>query len=212
MQVEATQPGSFCWGLVPPGWDGGKSYHFLSPGFLGISGIPVSAAKSPDRIKELLRVLDYFAAPFGSEEYVFLVNGVEGIHYKLDKNGNIVDLPRFAKDIGSGISDLTNLTNSPPVYYFPGSADSLSDGPRMLELSRQVLPLGVQDPTLGLFSPTAIKQAGVLGTLNSDRLTGIISGRQPLSALDTWIQDWKSKGGEAMRKELEQALAAAHKK
>jgi hypothetical protein len=37
--------------------------------------------------QELLRILDYFSAAFGSEEYTFLNFGIEGTHHTLRPDG-----------------------------------------------------------------------------------------------------------------------------
>jgi len=34
----------------------------------------------------------------------------------------------------------------------------------------------------------------------------IVTGRQPLTALDTYIKDWKSRGGDMIRQEYQQSL------
>src|SRR3954454_22226130 len=63
---------------VPPGFDGGKAFYHTFPGYNSCAVIPSKVGKDAERAKELLRILDYFAAPFGSEEWLFLKNGIEG--------------------------------------------------------------------------------------------------------------------------------------
>ena len=45
-------------------------------------------------------------------------------------------------------------------------------------------------------------------TLTQDRMIAVITGRDPLSAFDTFVKDWRSRGGDQMRKEFEQELKA----
>src|SRR5437660_5380656 len=45
---------------------------------------------SPDRIKELLRIMNFLAAPFGSQEDLLLSYGIQGQDYSLDPKGNPV--------------------------------------------------------------------------------------------------------------------------
>jgi hypothetical protein len=73
--------------LVPPGFDGGQSYTYNGTGFGSTAAFPASAAKQQGRVEELLRVLDYYSAPFGSEEYNFLTFGIEGVHHTLQPDG-----------------------------------------------------------------------------------------------------------------------------
>ena len=37
-------------------------------------------------------------------------------------------------------------------------------------------------------------------------MVGIITGREPLSAFDAFVNDWRSRGGDQMRKEFEPEL------
>ena len=80
--------------MVPPfAADGGKPVYFLGPRILGYS---ILKKGSPDRVKEVLRMMDFFAAPFGSEEYNLTHYGVKDVHYALDGAGNPVADPTRA--------------------------------------------------------------------------------------------------------------------
>jgi putative aldouronate transport system substrate-binding protein len=45
-----------------------------------------------------------------------------------------------------------------------------------------------------------------LQTLTNDRMVAIITGREQLSSFDAFVNDWRSRGGDQMRKEYEQEL------
>ena len=45
-----------------------------------------------------------------------------------------------------------------------------------------------------------------LNQFGFDRATAIITGREPFSALDAAIRDWKSRGGDQIRTKFEQSL------
>jgi putative aldouronate transport system substrate-binding protein len=75
--------------------DGAKPVFFLGTGYG--AGTMLKKA-SPERIKELLGILNWTAAPFGSQEDLLLTYGVEGADYKLDSNGNPVTTERWAGD------------------------------------------------------------------------------------------------------------------
>lgn len=70
----------------PPGFDGGAPVIATSGGWWGF--VTATATASGERLEELLRVMDYFAAPFGSIEYTFLNYGIEGRHFTFDGSGN----------------------------------------------------------------------------------------------------------------------------
>ncbi len=184
--------------LVPPGFDGGKPVIDLTAGFSGIPAIPAKVGKDPERVKELLRVINYLAAPFGSEEWIFLNYGIEGVHHTVQADGS-----RIKTDLGNvEIGDLPNLSNNPPVYYYPTPGDAQE----AQIASRDFLAFGQENPVQTVFSPTNAAKAGILNQMRIDRVDAIVQGRDPLSALDAFIKDWRAAGGDQSRKEYEQAL------
>ena len=66
--------------IVPPfpAVAGGTPTYWTTPGILGYS---VVKQASPDRIKEILRVLNWLAAPLGTQEYLLKTYGLEGTHW-----------------------------------------------------------------------------------------------------------------------------------
>jgi putative aldouronate transport system substrate-binding protein len=69
----------------------------------------------------------------------------------------------------------------------------------------------VDDPSLGLYSPTDANKGGQLTQKFVDGLGEIVTGRNPLSNLEQLLSDWKSGGGDEMRKEYEHLYAASWK-
>jgi putative aldouronate transport system substrate-binding protein len=185
--------------MVPPGFDGGKGVTYNGTGFGSIAAIPASLGKDPERVKELLRVLDYFSAPFGSEEYTFLTFGIEGVHHTLQPDGT-----RILNDRGRAeINELGTIVTPPRVFYFPSDP---GDAAYLQNAARDIAALGIDNPALTAFSPTNSSKSAELSRLGIDRTTAIITGRDPLTALDTYIKDWQSRGGEQIRQELQAAL------
>jgi len=198
-RAKKTNPQANVLGLVPTGFDGGQAVTHTATGYFGFTAIPAKVGKDKKRAKELLRVLDYYAAPFGSEERNFLQYGIEGVHHTVQPDGT-----RLLTNVGKAeIGELNNQTNNVPTYFFP---EAPGDAQLMQNLVRDLLALGVNDPTLGLYSPTNSAKAGELRQLRIDRLNAIITGRESLSTLDTYIKDWKARGGDAIRKEYQDAL------
>ena len=60
---------------LPLSLGGGKPVYWLGVGNFGVTALKNASA---ERVKELLAVLNYLAAPFGSEEGLVLDYGVEG--------------------------------------------------------------------------------------------------------------------------------------
>jgi putative aldouronate transport system substrate-binding protein len=63
----------------------GKPVTYLSGGWVSST---VLKKASPERLKELLRIVDWLAAPFVSEEALLLSCGVEGQYFTRDANGD----------------------------------------------------------------------------------------------------------------------------
>jgi putative aldouronate transport system substrate-binding protein len=186
--------------LVPPGYDGGKGSIWLSSGFFGMASIPAKVGKDKERVKELLRIINYLAAPTGSEEQIFLANGLEVVHHDVQPDGSRVKNDLGKKDVSG---DMTNLSNSPQVLYYPANPEQ---GPLMQNSIRSLLEVGVQNPALTAVSQTAVTKTKELNDLLTDRVTRIITGRDDIKALDGVIQEWKNRGGAQIAKELATAL------
>jgi putative aldouronate transport system substrate-binding protein len=69
----------------------------------------------------------------------------------------------------------------------------------------------VSDPTLGMFSPTLGAKGAVINRTMLDGITDVVAGRRPIAEYDQLVKEWQSAGGEQIRKELQDQLAAASK-
>lgn len=76
------------------------------------------------------------------------------------------------------------------------------------KLAHQIIEIGLDDPSWPLYSATNVSKAAELNQFGFDRATAIVTGREPMSALDAAIAEWKSRGGDQIRQEFEQALQA----
>ncbi len=189
----AANPVSF----VLPGHDGGKGVAYLESGYFGFVAIPVTKGRDRERVKELLHILDYLAAPFGSEEFLAL-GGIEGVHFTVQPDGTRITTDQGRAEKG----DLVYLMNPAPVFYYP---DVPGDAQELQNVVREMAGQGIQNPTLGLYSPTNAAKSSELGQLRTDRLVPIITGREPFATFDTFVRDWRSRGGDMIRKELQDA-------
>jgi putative aldouronate transport system substrate-binding protein len=188
--------------LVPPGYDGGNPAVERSQGFFGMTCIPARIGQDTERVKELLRIVDYCQAPFGTEEYYFLRWGLPGVHHEVQNDAPVTN--------DKGRAEITSLSSGigrrNDIFYYPEAPD---DARLMQQWCKDQLAFGVDNPTYGLYSPTAIAKGSELQTLATDRITAIISGRDPVSTYDQFVADWRSRGGDQMRKEFEQELKSA---
>jgi len=186
-------------GLVPSALNGGKAVTRNTQGAFGIVGIP-SSVKDQGRVKELLRVLDYLASPFGSEENKFLSFGIEGVDSEKDAStGALTTTDQGVAERG----DLVYLMAGLPVFYYPtapGAAEAAQ------QTATAILKIGLDDPSWPLYSQTNIAKASELGQFGFDRVTAMITGREPLSSLPQALTDWRSRGGDQVRQEYQTSL------
>ena len=181
--------------------DGASPVFFLGTGY-GAGTMLKKAA--PERIKELLSILNWTAAPFGSQEDLLLTYGIEGVDYTLDPHGNPVTTDQWAGDAYN--MPWRYMAQRPQVMYnanYPAFTKLQADAESAL------IPIGVPDATLGYYSPTNNAKGIQLKLKFNDGLSEILQGSRPLSDLDQLVSDWQSNGGEDIRKEYLKAMAGA---
>jgi len=179
---------------------GQKPMHHFGDGFYATTTLKQAP---PDRIKELLRIMDWVAAPFGSQEDLLLTTGVPDRDYSLGSDGN--PIPTQFSNVDANSVPWKYLTQHPQVAYWPGIPDYAKAA---IDYEKAVIPIGVQDPTIGLSSPTFEKQGVPLNQTLQDAVFDLITGRRPLSDYDQIAKDWQAAGGNQIREELQQVIAA----
>jgi putative aldouronate transport system substrate-binding protein len=184
-----------------PAHDGGKAQHFFGRGYFGMTAFK----KAPDdRIKELLRIANWLAAPFGSAEDLLLTTGVKDTDYSVGSDGSIMVLPPSNQDANS--VPWKYIVQRPQVAYWPGIPEYAKAA---TDFEKAAVAVGVPDPTLGFTSATLDSKGSVLQQNLIDGITDILAGRRPLNDYDQLVRDWQTNGGNAIRTELEQSIAAA---
>lgn len=183
-----------------PGYSSGQGKIWLANPTHNITAFAKSAA---DRVKTLLQVANWMAAPFGTEEYLFRKFGVKGVDYQL-QSGDPVLTSTGNSEAQLGQFAIQYLTDAPMPLYYPG----LSQVAKAEYAHQQkVIPGGILNPTIGLYSDTDARKGGQLTTKMTDTQNAILQGRQPVSAWETAVKSWRSGGGDTIRGEYEKALA-----
>ncbi|MFF1356420.1 hypothetical protein [Streptomyces sp. NPDC058297] len=184
-------------GMTPSYW-----YGYGSVGFTAINN-----KVSKDRIETLLQIMNYLSAPFGSEERLFLDNGLEGTHHTRAKNGDVLLNKKGNAEVLTTRQAINFFGNAPQTLYLPGKSDTTRS---IHETEVALMKLGKANPTTGYFSDTyANKYASSTDEMRVS-IIDIVSGRKPLShfkkeALPKWQRD----AGNAIRDEFEKAIAAS---
>lgn len=189
--------------MALPGHDGGKQTFYLASGIFGYTAIPKSSA---NRVDELLGALNFLAAPFGTSEYLLLNYGVEGVDYHVGAGGNPIPTQQ-------GEADITipwgYLGAGPEVRYNATTPDSTRYA---YEGEKALIPLGISDPTVGLYSETYVDKSAVLTTNFLDGISDIMAGRRQMSDYGQLVSEWRSAGGNQMRTEYQKAYEEGQKK
>ncbi|MET4647780.1 hypothetical protein OG894_12310 [Streptomyces sp. NBC_01724] len=194
----------FPFGVIVPfaGKAGVTPAYTLGYGSVGYTAISKKA--DTKRVEMLLRVLDYLAAPFGTEERLFLDNGIEGTHYTRTSNGDIKLTAKGNAEAVTTAMPLAFLANTPEYIYLPGKSGLAS---KIHGWQEELLKLGKANPTSGHFSDTSTKKSASIGTAVSDTVLDVVAGRKPISAFQDQVKKWRSGGGDQMRAEYEASIA-----
>jgi putative aldouronate transport system substrate-binding protein len=178
-----------------------KPIYHTGPSNFGITYVKKS---DPERVKLLLRVLNYIASPFGSREWALLNYGVEGVHYNRSADGVPVLTDKGKNEV---LSTWKYITNNPEVLFDPNRSQQYATDIQSDE--KAMADVAISDPTLGFYSPTYAAQQALLDQALNDGVSDIVIGRSDLSALDGLVRDWRTNGGDKARAEYQDAIAAA---
>ena len=163
----------------------------------------VKKQDDPEKIKLILRMLNWLAAPFGTEEYLYRLYGEEGVDHEIDGQGN----PVLTKTgTANAVLPIRYLADSPFTIYQPGRPQ---DADTQHKYQSKEIPTGISNPTMGLFSNTAASKNATADKSFNDGVNDVIQGRRPPGDLKTLVSTWKTAVGDAMRKEYEEQLQAA---
>lgn len=184
--------------VQPPKAAGGGTagIHLGAP----IQNITAISSKSAGRAEALLDVLNYLAAPFGSEEHLFRTYGIEGVHHELDGTDPVLT-EKGVTEIQLG---LKYVVEGPWVNFQAGDpavAQAEHDA------QAAVVPQAVRNPVQGLFSDTGSRRGRQIDEKLAAVETDILAGRRPVSAWKDAADAWVRGGGDTIRAEYEEALA-----
>jgi putative aldouronate transport system substrate-binding protein len=187
---------------LPPPADGTSGHYWYGSGTFGITAIKKA---SPERIKEILRVMNFLAAPIGSEEYLLLHYGIRGTDWEFDANGNPTLTDKGQSDQMPWGAGTVTVPNPPQILFNPQDPEFA----RVIQAEQKVMDaVGESDPTIGLYSATNAARGNQITQTMVDGLIEILRGNQPIASLEQLVADWRKNGGDQTRAEYEQAFAA----
>jgi putative aldouronate transport system substrate-binding protein len=141
-----------------------------------------------DRVKELLGVMNYTSAPFGTEEYQLYTYGVEGKHYTKQPSGAPKLTTLGQKEVAVTYAFLGGRPTAITESEYPGYVQSMSAWQNAAAKVREK----------NLFEGIRVEEPAKMAALNQpfdDALQDIYRGRKPVSYLKTAIKQWQDNGG-----------------
>jgi len=154
-----------------------------------------------DRTEELLRVLDWCAAPFGSTEYELALYGVEDRHFTRAADGSPVPTDLGRRELAG---QYTLLGGRVPAVV--GTADL----PHFVHDLLGYLGATVKYLEPDLFAGIKLElpaNYSKVQVATEDKLNDVLRGRRPLGDIDTIVAEWRNTGGDEGRAFLEKTLA-----
>jgi putative aldouronate transport system substrate-binding protein len=155
---------------------------------------------SRERTEELLRVLDWCAAPFGSVEHQLNKFGVEGRHFERLADGSplLTDLGR--KEFCNQYQYMSGR-----VPTLVGSADVPNFVAQMMRYSRETYAYREPDPFRGFRLDYPANYSRLI-VPTEDKIRDIVRGRRPVSDIEQIAREWRRSGGDEGRRYFEKAL------
>jgi putative aldouronate transport system substrate-binding protein len=93
-----------------------------------------------------------------------------------------------------------------PLPLFYSGAPQITDV--VYESLASWLDAGIPNPVYGLYSPTNSTKGPAVGTYATNAINDVLLGREPVSSWTGVVREWRRRGGDAMRREYQEALAA----
>ncbi len=182
-----------------------KVQSYVTGGYISTN---VMKKASPDRVKELLRIVDYLAKPFGTQEDLLITYGLAPADYTIGADGN----PMLTSDgkTRSQYVPWQYMSDRPYATYYagiPNYAKHVNEVEKVLVDPK----IAVADVTLGFYSSTGASSAGKQAEQAwQDGMNNIMLGRDPMSSYDELVKSWQNTAGSKIKQEYNDAIAAAH--
>ncbi|OON80124.1 substrate-binding domain-containing protein [Streptomyces tsukubensis] len=187
--------------MMPPAWDdstpGGQWQGRANYATLIIKKAPRA------RVKQILRAMNALAAPFGTDGYLLRKYGVRGPDHTV-KGPDPALTPK-----GTAETYLPTIfaTDSPFTLYYPQKPEIV---PTQYAFQEEAVEQLIPNPAEALYSATDAKLSKLFNTNFDSLRKGIMQGRNRLGEWDDAVKEWRTKAGDRMRAEYEQAWETRH--
>lgn len=183
-----------------PGPDGTPGGRWLGDPNNSLGAI---AKGSKRNTRMLLRILDWMAAPLGTDAFTFRKYGIEGRDFTFEK-GEPILTPTGNSEAALGAFPIQYLADSPiPIYYagHPEGTDAVYAS------LKEIRPTAKTNVAYGLYAPTNSIKGRILSQITGNGTNDVLLGRQPVSSWNQVMKDWRASGGDEIRDQYEKAFA-----
>lgn len=186
--------------LIPFGAVEGRTpVYDMGYGTVGFT--PFKKTDDDKRIRELLGLINWLSAPFGTTEYMQKNWGTEGQDYTV-VDGNYQLTESGQQNVPGLKSALEIMAAGEGVIYNPRPEDS----EYIYEQEKKLLEFAMQRPTKGLYSDTNSKKGGELSQRISDVRDDVIQGRKTIDDFTAAVKTWEEGGGKKILDEFAEVL------
>jgi len=154
-----------------------------------------------ERTEEILRVLNWCAAPFGTTEFHLRQYGVAGKHHTVGSDGSPVLTDLARQEIADQY--LFIVGRYPAIVQTADVPNFVQD---LLTYSNETVKYLEPNPWAGIKLEFPANYSKVL-VPTEDKILDVLRGRRPISDLDTIVSQWRSGGGDEGRDFFAKALA-----
>ena len=154
-----------------------------------------------ERVEEILRVLNWVAAPLGTKEWELREYGVEGKHFTRGPDGSPVPTDLGRKELGSQYNFLVGRV--PAIVKTADVPNYVTD---LITWSNNTVKYLEKELTAGIKLELPANYSKVIQP-TEDKILDVVRNRRPISDLDQIVKEWRSSGGDEGRAFLEKALS-----
>lgn len=180
-------------------WDGSGEPvdRWLGPGTFYFVGLKKA---DPDRISEILGVVNALASPYGTAEYMTIAYGREGADYTVDDG-----VVTMTDEGTNNQMQPLNYVGAPAMVHTSTDTEAAR---LQYEAEATAMDHALARPTTGLESSTDQSKGSQVDRIIRDAITGIITGRSSIDSWESVVSTWRSSGGDTIRREYEESWAA----
>lgn len=163
-----------------------NGYSNKDSGFFGMFAIPKTVPE--DKMKQLLKLMDYGASQEGSDLANF---GFKDVHYT-EENGIKLATPQAQKDIVAQQALGQIFLKYDPYLRAYRTGMPLDVLERNKKIIDEKAKISMGDPAVGLYSETSTLVGTELRKKIQDMKTKVIMGKEPISAWDDYVEKLKA--------------------